>query len=57
MDFEWVGGNFRYKEIKDFPGKLYANDINTDRIELCRVEPQIAEEMPRMHLAPSGNLE
>jgi hypothetical protein len=27
IDFEWVGGNWRYKEIKDCPGKLYANDI------------------------------
>jgi len=56
IDFEWVGGDWRYKAIKDIPGKLYANDINKNRIELRRVEPHIAEETLGIHLAPSGNL-
>jgi hypothetical protein len=57
IDFEWVGGNWRYKEIKDCPGKLYANDIKNNRIELHRVEPHIAEDALGIHLALSGNLE
>jgi hypothetical protein len=55
--FEWIGGNWKYKDIKDCPGKLFASDINNNRVEIRRVEPHIAEETLGIHLAPSGNLE
>jgi hypothetical protein len=53
IDFVWKEGIWAYKTIQDALGKIFANDILGQRIELKRVEPHIAEETLGAFLAPT----
>lgn len=55
IDFAWRGGEWSYKSIQDTPGKVFANDITGQRLELRRVEPHIAEETLGIFMKPTGD--
>ena len=55
IDFDWVDGNWKYKDTSNIPGKITMKDADGQSIELEKVSPGEARRTLGVRLAPNGS--